>query len=438
MDDLLPSRAWWRAFLSTPDSWWQFGVLLLGAGATWLLGSYLRGRLDPILKPGVVTGVSRTAMRTTAIALIPALFWIWIAVSAAIFRRNGLATDVLRPAMFLIGAAAIIRAGVFVLRHSFSPGSRLKAWEGVLSATIWTIVALHILGWMPHVEQILDDYALTFGKVRISIYNVATFALFTALLLLAALWISSAIRGRVHKSVVLDESMKFALGKLSTFLLLTVAVIASMVMAGIDLTAFAVFGGALGVGLGLGLQRIVSNFVSGFILAFEGSIRLGDWITIAGQRGQVQALHARHIVVHTEDGLDILVPNENLLTSEITSWSYEGDHKVRVLAPVQVSYHTDPEAALTLLLKVARAHPKVLADPAPTAVLVEFGDHGISLELRCWIEDLGYGATCARSDLNRGIWREFQTAGIAIPYPQREVRLLGPDPGPGTVPGGNR
>ena len=388
MDELLPSRAWWRAFLDAPDTWWQFGVVLVGATVTWLLGSYLRGRLDPILKPGVVTGVSRTAMRTTVIALIPALFWGWVAIAAAIFRKNGLPTDVLRPAMFLIGAAAIIRAGVFVLRHSFSPGGRLKAWEGTLSVTIWTIVALHILGWLPHVEQILDDYALSFGNLRISIYNVVSFALLTALLLLAALWISNAIRARVAKSAVLDESMKFALGKLSTFLLATLAVIASMVAAGIDLTAFAVFGGALGVGLGLGLQRIVSNFVSGFILAFEGSIRLGDWITIGNQRGQVRALHARHVVVHTEDGLDILVPNENLLTSEITSWSYEGDYKVRVVAPVQISYHNDPEAALAILIKVAREHPKVLADPTPTAVLVGFGDSGLQLELRCWFEDL--------------------------------------------------
>jgi small-conductance mechanosensitive channel len=428
MDDLLLSRSWWRMVLSTPDGWWQIAVLVIGAGATWLLGQYLRGRLETITRPGGVVGVGRTAVRTTALALIPALFWAWVAIAAAIFRKQGFATDLLRPAMFLIGAAAIIRAGVFVLRHSFSPGSRLKAWEGALSVTIWTIVALHILGWLPLVEQMLDEYALSFGRLRISIYNVVTFALVTALLLLVALWISNAIRGRVAKSAVLDESMKFALGKLSTFLLLALAVITSMVVAGIDLTAFAVFGGALGVGIGLGLQRIVSNFVSGFILAFEGSIRLGDWITVDGVRGRVSALHARHIVVRTEDGLDLLVPNENLLTSQITSWSYEGDYKVRILAPVQIGYGDDPEAALELLLAVAREHPKVLQHPAPAAMLTSFGDSGIQLELRCWIEDLEYGASCVRSEINRGIWQKFRAAGISIPFPQREVRLVGSDP----------
>src|SRR6185436_3579374 len=126
-----------------------------------------------------------------------------------------------------------------------------------------------------------------------------------------------------------DASMKLALTKLTTFTLGTLAVLAAMVSAGIDLTTFAVFGGALGVGLGLGLQRVVSNFVSGFVLAFEGSIQPGDRITVSGQKGKVIALHARYVVVHTDDGLDLLVPNENLATSEIVNWSYDGDRRVR-------------------------------------------------------------------------------------------------------------
>lgn len=426
MDNFLPTRAWWRAFLSSPDSWWQIGVLLFGAAATWLLGSYLRGRLDPIIKPGVVTGVRRTAVRTTAIALIPALFWAWVATGAMIFRKNGLATDVLRPAMYLIGAAAIIRAGVFVLRHRFSPGSRLKAWEGVLSTTIWTIVALHILGWLPYVEQALDEYALTFGSVRVSLYNLVSFVLLTAFLLLIALWVSNAIGWRVAKSTVLDLTMKRALNKLAMFTLATLAVVTAMVAAGIDLTAFAVFGGALGVGLGLGLQRVVSNFVSGFILAFEGSIREGDSVKFGGASGRVKALHARHAVIRTDDGFDLLVPNENILTSEITNCSYEGDRVVRLNLPLQISYEDDPEQALQLLNAAAREDQRVLADPAPVAIVIGFGDSGINLELRVWIDDQDRGQAYIRSDLCRRIWRDFKAAGITIPYPQREVRLLGP------------
>jgi small-conductance mechanosensitive channel len=424
MEDLLPSRAWWRAFLHSPDTWWQFGLILLGASATWVLGRYLRGRLEPVIQPGVVKGMSRTAIRTTAIALIPALFWLWLAAAAAVFRKVGLASDVLQPAALLIGAAAVIRASVFVLRHSFSPGSRLKAWEGALAATIWLLVALHVLGWLPFVQQVLDEYALAFGNVRVSLYNVISFALLIGLLLLAALWLSNLVHGRVMKSAVLDDSMKLALTKLATFTLSTLAVLAAMVAAGIDLTTFVVFGGALGVGLGLGLQRVVSNFVSGFILAFEGSIRPGDRIAIGSQRGQVRALHARHAVVHTNDGLDILVPNETLISSEIVNWSYAGDRKVRVTVPVQIGYEHDPEAAIALLVRVAREHARVLADPEPATIVTGFGDHGVNLELRAWIDDLDYGVLIVRSDLLRRIWHEFRTAGITIPYPRRDVRVV--------------
>jgi len=421
--DLIPSREWWRAFFGAPDTWWQLALLGLGIGATWLLGRYLRGRLEPITKPGVVTGVSRTAVRTTAIALIPALLWLWLAAGAAVFRKLGMASDVLRPAMLLVGAAAVIRAGVFVLRHRFSPGSRLKAWEGVLTTTIWILVALHILGWLPLVTEMLDEYALSFGKVRVSLYNLVSFALITAFLLLAALWISNVLHRRTMKSAVLDASMKLALTKLTTFTLGTAAVLGAMVAAGIDLTALAVFGGALGVGLGLGLQRVVSNFVSGFILAFEGSIRPGDRINIGNHYGEVRALHARHAVVHTEDGLDVLVPNEILLTAEITNWSYAGDQKVRIRLPVQISYDDDPDKVSALLLQLARENALVLADPEPVALVTGFGDHGIQLELRGWIDNLDGGVADVRSELYRRMWQAFQAAGISVPYPQREVRL---------------
>jgi len=312
--------------------------------------------------------------------------------------------------------------GVFVLRHSFSPGGPLKAWEGTLTVTIWTLVALHILGWLPWVEQMLDDYALTFGTVRISLLNVLSFSLSIAAMLLLALWLANAIRGRVVQSRALDDSMKIALSKLIKFVLLTLAVLAAMVAAGIDITAFAVFGGALGVGIGLGLQRVVSNFVSGFILAFEGSIRPGDVISFGNTFGTVRALHTRHVVIRTRDGMDILVPNENLMTSDITNWSYEGDRRIRLRLPVQTGYDDDPQQVIARLERIALEHDRVLKDPAPAAVLTGFGDNGVNLELLVWIEDPERGAD-VRSDLFQHVWKDFKTAGISLPFPQRDVYI---------------
>ncbi|MEK9134494.1 MAG: mechanosensitive ion channel domain-containing protein, partial [Pseudomonadota bacterium] len=297
---------------------------------------------------------------------------------------------------------------------------------------IWTLVALHILGWLPYVEQMLDEYALSLGKVRISLYTVVSFALSIGFLLLVALWLANTIRNRVRRSRVLDDSMKIALSKLIRFVLLFLAVLIAMMMAGIDITAFAVFGGALGVGLGLGLQRVVSNFVSGFILVFEGSIRPGDVISFGNTFGTVRAMHTRHIVIRTRDGMDILVPNENLMTSDITSWSYEGDRRIRLRLPVQIGYNDDPEQVVARLERIALEHDRVLKDPAPAAVLTGFGDNGVNLELLVWIEDPERGAD-VRSDLFRLIWKDFKAAGITFPFPQRDVYIK-ESPGPAASP----
>jgi small-conductance mechanosensitive channel len=419
---LLPSREAVAGFFLSAATWRQLAVLVTGALLAWFGSRLIRQRLTPAVQPGAIAGVGRTAVRTGLLALAPLLLWLWLLAATAVMRRLGLDTDVLRAAMPLVGALALIRMGVFVLRHSLSPGSRLKAWEGTFTLTIWVLAALHILGWLPFVEQTLDEYAIVVGQVRISIYTVISFALSVVLLLFIALWLANAIQWRLARSSVLEESLKIAIGKIVKFAFLTIAVLAAMLAAGIDLTAFAVFGGALGVGIGLGLQRIVSNFVSGIVLAFEGSIRPGDVITIGQTFGTVNALHARHVVVHTRDGLDILVPNENLLTQDITNWSF-GDRNVRLRVPVQISYNDDPEQAITALEEVARSHPRVLKDPPPTGALTSFGESGVDLELWIWVNDPERGVTNVRSELNRAIWQAFKRAGITIPYPQRDLHI---------------
>jgi small-conductance mechanosensitive channel len=421
--DVLPSSEVIRDFLNSPSTWMQVGIFVAGFLVAKLIGYWVLPRLRSMTQPGVIVeGMSRTAVRTGALALVPLLLWLWLLAFSAILRKHGWDTELLRPAMILAGALALIRMGVFVLRHSFSPGGPLKAWEGVLTVTIWTLVALHILGWLPWVKDLLDDYALMFGKVRVSLLNVVNFVLSIAAMLLVALWLSNTIRNRITQSRVMEDSMKIVLSKLAKFTLLTLAVFAAMMTAGIDLTAFAVFGGALGVGLGLGLQRIVSNLISGFILVFEGSIRPGDVISMGDTYGTVKSLHTRHVVIHTRDGLDILVPNENLLTSDITNWSYAGDHKIRLRLPVQISYNDEPEQALERLDRLAREYARIVKDPPPQAFLLGFGDNGVNLELRVWIDDADTRGI-VRTELYKIIWKDFHAAGISFPFPQRDVYI---------------
>lgn len=410
------------ALLHAPAIHWQLGIVLSGILFAYLVGRHLKLKLQHAVYPGAIPdGLARTAMRTGMLATIPLILWLWLLMGSAILRRwQGVPTDVLHYAILLAGALTLIRMGVFVLRHSFSPGSKLKRWEGVLTATIWGIVALHILGWLPLVAAVLDENAIHVGSVRLSAYTAASFLLSIGVLLLLALWIAGAVNARIMRSDLLDLSAKVAVAKLSKFLLLTAAVLVAVITAGIDLTALTVFGGALGVGLGLGLQRVVSSFVSGFILVFENSLRPGDMISVGETFGVVRSLNARYVAVTTPDGLDILIPNEELTSSRLTSWCYE-DRRVRVRVAVQISYDDDPEQAMAILSEIAQAHRRVLSEPRPEVAITEFADSGIQLELAVWLEDPTQGMKDVRSELYLQIWKRFKAADISIPYPHRQI-----------------
>lgn len=411
--------------LQEPATWWQLGVLLSGVVLALWLGLQLQSRLHEAVGPPSRDGLRRVAVRTGALVTVPLLLWLWLLAGSALLRHAlQIRTDLLHYCILAVGAFTLVRMGVFVLRHTFSPGSRLKAWEGALTLTIWSLLALHIFGWLPVVSGALDDYGMQVGATRISLLTVTSFALSMALLLILYLWIVKGLSIRIRRAQSLDASMKAAAVKLTKLLLLTSVVVVALVTAGIDITTLTVLGGALVVGVGLGLQKTVSNYVAGFVLIFEESVRPGDVITVGETFGTVQELNSRHVVVRTGDGLDVLVPNEELVTNRITSWSY-GDRNVRLRIPVQISYGDDPEQALALLEEIGRSEPRILPSPAPQAFVTGFGDNGIDIELMVWIGDPEQGILDLRSRLNRKIWRAFKDRGITIPFPQRVVTFEG-------------
>jgi len=244
----------------------------------------------------------------------------------------------------------------------------------------------------------------------------------SGLYILVAVWLSGLIEQYLRRMPQLNISLRVALGKISRVILLTVAFLMALTEAGVDLSSLTIFGGALGVGIGFGLQKIVSNFISGFILLGDRSIRPGDVITVGTNYGWVKELRARYIVVINRDGVETLIPNENLVTTDVINWSYS-DRKVRVRIPVQISYDDDPEQAMAIMAQAATVNPRVLANPEPGVRLIEFADSGIALELRVWLSDPEEGIGNVRSDINLAIWHGFKRAGITIPYPQRDVHL---------------
>ena len=367
-------------------------------------------------------GFIRFILRGTTRIAFPMSMLLYLLLTRFILDQFGVNTAVLDILTPLLLSLAGIKLGVYVLRSGFSPSPALRAWEGVFSLVVWSILALHLVGWLPDVIKGMDELAFTFGETRFSVLALLELTTSIIIFIVLANWLTRLIESRTRRSQYLNPSMRVVLTKTSKFVIYGLAILFALKAVGIDFTAFAVFSGAVGVGIGFGLQKIFSNFISGFILIFDRSIKPGDVITIGDRFGWVQELNARYVVVRDRDGVEALIPNENLITTEVTNWSYS-DRSIRRRLPVSISYHDDPELAMNLMVESALEHPRVLKSPEPVARLLKFGDNGIELELRIWIEDPENGTANVCSDINLAFWKRFKQHDITIPFPQRDVHL---------------
>lgn len=405
------------------ESLWQLGILLIAILFAWNLNRLWNSFLASHLGNSEQRGFSRFILRGSGYIIFPIITLLIIYLGTIILQFYNIATPILNIIIPLLLSLAAIRVTVYSLRRAFTKTQNLRAWEGFVSISIWSLVALHLLGWLPDILNALDGSAVNFGDSRVSILSVFKFIIIVGIYFIAARWLSTLIEQRARQSKIISSSMRVGLSKFSNVILYSVAIIFALNSVGIDLTTLTVFGGAIGVGLGFGLQRIASNFISGFILLFDRSIKPGDVISIGDRFGWVVALHARYIVVKDRDGVETLIPNENIITSEVTNWSYSDKH-VRVKIPVQISYQDDVEHAMQLMLETCNVTTRVLTKPKPAVRLISFEDSGIKLELRLWLDDPEEGVGSVKSDINLAIWKTFKDNKITIPFPQREVHIL--------------
>lgn len=409
------------ARLQDLDQWWQIGVVALTIGFSWFaaraLGRYLKsaGRTGAESPPEVVSTLSG---RIAFLAFLGV-----IAVGAgAVLDSAGLPYGLVSIIAILALTLAAVRLLIDVLKRVLRPGPLLAASEHLITWIAWLLVAMYLLDWLQPVAAALDGVEIPLGKQGFSLLDAMKAILTLFIFLMAGAYLGTiATRGLMSSSQI-SIGLRVGIAKFVRLILLLIAGLLGLNAVGIDLAALAVFGGALGIGLGFGLQRIAANFVSGFILVGDRSIRQGDVITIGDRFGVVKELRARYIVVRDRDGVDTLIPNENVISTEVVNWSYS-DRAIRLKLPVQISYQDDPRVALRLLLEAASRHPRVMKDPAPASRIMSFADNGIALELRFWIRDPEDGINNVRSDLHLEIWDLFAAAGITIPYPQRDLRL---------------
>ncbi len=409
--------------LQEPAILWQVGTLALCLILAGWLGRLLQWRAPDDSREALKRGAA--AYRRVLFPLLAML--LLVAGRAALGHWHK--TNLLSVAIPLFGALAGIRCAVYLLRLGIPRASWLDGFERWIAAVVWAALALHLTGLLPEIVRWLSETQLSAGARDFSLWSLLNAAFWVGMTLLLALWAGAALENRLMRAEGLHSSLRVMFARLGRAVLLVAAVLLALPLLGVDLTVLSVFGGALGVGLGLGLQKIASNYLSGFIILLDRSIRLGDMITADGHHGEVTRITTRYTVVRSLTGVEAIIPNDSLVTTTVLNHSYT-DRRVRLAVRVQVAYATEMEAVLKLMLEIARRQPRVLKEPEPTAQVLQLGDSGVDLELGFWIEDPERGSQNVRSEISLALLTEFRLRGIEIPYPQREVRLLqGNNPG---------
>ncbi|GMV55015.1 MAG: hypothetical protein AMXMBFR6_08200 [Betaproteobacteria bacterium] len=414
--------------LHTPELVWQLAAIVLALLCAFWLSRRVRAQGAPGTgddKAEDAAGSGRYRYHRLVFPLA-ALGLVWLARLglAPFFRVN-----LLSLALALLLSLAAIRLSMVVLRQALPRAGWLATFERSISGLVWVLVALHILDLLEPLVIALEAVQFSVGKSRLDLWLLFQGALTALLTLLAAMWLGGVLEQRLMSANALDMNVRVVLARLAYAVLTVVGILVALPAVGIDVTTLSVFGGALGVGLGFGLQKIASNYVAGFILLLDRSIRLGNLIRVDRYRGEVTQITTRYTVLRSLAGVEAIVPNELLIGSVVENETYTNP-RMRVALPVQVAYDAPVERALDILVAAARAQERVLADPEPLAFVTGFADSGIQLELGYWIDDPRGGTIGVSSAIYREVLRAFGDEHIVIPYPQRELRLMKGEAGP--------
>jgi small-conductance mechanosensitive channel len=415
--------------LTAPESLGQSVSLIVAAAAATTYGLWVRRRWRMSAAYGAVQSWARIALQAGSILSPILLALVLVLVVRAVFAVRELPTTLLDVGLRLIAILLLVRLAFYLFRLLLGPNTWFRTVEARMSTVVWLAIAFHQVGWFSAIQRTLDSIDLLPGKASLTIWELLKgLVVITGFVLIASL-VARAVETRVLAVRNVALSTRIGISKFAYFLLLSLGVLLGIRAAGVDLTALTVITGAIGIGLGFGLQSISSNFVSGFVLLMDRSIKPGDVISFTGHTGTstenfgwVQELRGRYVVVRDRDGVETLVPNQTLINNPVINWSYS-DRRVRLKLPVRISYRDDPELALRVLLQAATCNARILREPAPVSRLMQFGDHGMDLELRFWIADPENGVNNVRSDVNRAIWALFKESGITIPVAQREVYM---------------
>jgi small-conductance mechanosensitive channel len=391
---------------------WEIAVVVISLAVAWSMSRVLAPRF---VQPGAgralgPAGLQPVLSAGTALALV--------LIGRGIVR-DWQPAPLLHVAAALLCALVVVRGVSAMMRVTFAPGAALAAWERCIAWLVWTGLVLYLTGLLPPLFRFLNEIGFGAGPQRVTLRHALEGTVVVLGSLLIALWLGRLIEARLLRADGLQIHLRVMFAKLAQALLVFLAILVALPAVGMDLTVLSVFGGAVGVGLGFGLQKIASNYVSGFIILMDRSVSIGDVIKVGNHSGELVKMTARYVVVRNSDGAEILIPNEELVTSPVVNHSYS-DPRVRVTVRFKIGYRSDLELALHLMSEAGAAHPGVLRDPRPDALVRQFADNGISLELGVWVSDPRTGNAQLRSNLYRAVWDAFRSHGIELSASQRE------------------
>ena len=410
------------ADLNDPGLMWQVFVITVCMASGWMSSRLLTAMFS---EKGEPAAVLQTRVDSFLYVLSPLLSVLLIAISIPVLERWQ-HVGLIRVALPLLSSYLLIRIVFFLLRRVFAQsgkvGKILLSFERIFSLIVWSGVALYITGMWPAIAQFLEQTTLPIGRHQESLMVILQAALSVAVTLVLALWAASALEQRLMKLESVHSSLRAVLARTGKAVLIFIAVLVSLSLVGLDLTVLSVFGGALGVGIGLGLQKLVSSYVSGFVILLERSLSVGDMVSVDKFSGRVEQIKTRYTILRSSDGTESVIPNEMLVSSPVQNFSLT-DPNMRLSTEFTVSYETDIDWLFPKLEETVALLPRILPSPAPSALLHRFGADGLELELSFWVSDPEKGSSPILSEVNRSIWRLLQELKVDIPYPQREIRI---------------
>jgi small-conductance mechanosensitive channel len=400
----------------------QLAALSVSLALAWVLSRYLQRVFATVDHSSDVLKIGVESFSRVLWPLL-ALIFLFLAKSALGKFQH---TSLLRLFFPILGSFALIRFSFYVFRRALARdgavGSTLLIFEKVFASIVWMGLVLHFTGLWDELFSSLENIVLPLGKSKVSVLAILQALASVGLTLIIALWISAMLEARLLLIPSMHSSLRVVLARLGRAIFILAAILISLALVGIDLTVLSVFGGALGVGLGLGLQRITSSYVSGFIILFDRSLSIGDMITVEKFNGIVTQINTRFTVLKGLDGIESIIPNEMLVSNPVQNFS-RTDRAVVLFTEFTVSYKTDLDTLMPLLMEVTKLVPRVSHSIEPSSYLLKFGADGFELRVGFWIEDPENGRANVISDVNLSILKLLKEQGVDLPYPQREITV---------------